>query len=347
MSMHSTQGQTIPEPHDRQDEFFRLMYDQSPLGILSLDYEGRIMNVNSTMLELMGYECEFMLNRWLGEFLEPPEADDFRVRYPERVEESGWRRTPYRLKRKEGSPLEMELFGRVIRDEKGRFNCTHCIFYDITERQRLERELSRISENERRNLSQYLHDNLGQQLTGIKYLLEALARRLQETLPDEAREADSIKNHIHQTLEQIQDMGRNLYPLELDAEGLYSALVELAYNTEKYYDTNCNLEQYGFITFNDPFLAAHVYYIAQESVNNAARHSGAKNIRIRLFGERNMLAVKIEDDGRGITATPPRNGGMGLQIMNHRAGVIGGALSITPGERGGTVVVCSVPLNKK
>jgi len=87
-------------------------------------------------------------------------------------------------------------------------------------------------------------------------------------------------------------------------------------------------------------MAIHLYRIAQEAVNNAVKHSKASSIRIRLGATGDRVELRIADDGVGIPLSPVRKGGMGLHIMEYRARMIGGTLTVGRGGKGGTVVSC-------
>ena len=122
-----------------------------------------------------------------------------------------------------------------------------------------------------------------------------------------------------------------------------SALQELASNAEKMFGISCLFEYEAPVLLDDPAVATHLYRIAQEAVSNAIKHGKAKLIRIRLqtVGERFVLMVK--DDGVGLPKVIPHPDGMGLRIMEYRAGMVGGALMVERDLDGGTSVVCSVP----
>ena len=90
--------------------------------------------------------------------------------------------------------------------------------------------------------------------------------------------------------------------------------------------------------------ATHLYHIAQEAVNNAIKHGRSRNILIRLFsGEREGTLI-IRDDGVGIELPLRPHTGVGLHIMNYRAGMIGGNLEVRPEQLRGTTVTCRFPV---
>jgi signal transduction histidine kinase len=91
-------------------------------------------------------------------------------------------------------------------------------------------------------------------------------------------------------------------------------------------------------------VSTHLYRIAQEAVNNAMKYAAASRIVLRLEDRGHSIELTIEDNGRGLPETPKvKMSGMGLQVMNHRARLMGGRLDInsTPGV--GVRIVCLIP----
>jgi signal transduction histidine kinase len=91
-------------------------------------------------------------------------------------------------------------------------------------------------------------------------------------------------------------------------------------------------------------MATHLYHIAQEAVTNAIKHGKPQNVLIELTAEKGPGTLLIKDDGSGFTLSPARTEGMGLHIMNYRAGVIGGELEVKQDVPRGTSVICKFPL---
>ena len=138
-----TARQLAEEDLRRSEEKFHLLFDQAPLGYQSLDEAGRILEVNQTWLDLMGYPREEVLGRWFGAFLRPGAQDLFQegfTRFKTDGEVSGFE---WEMVRQDGATIVASFNGRVIRDEQGKFLRTHCLFEDITARRQAERELKK------------------------------------------------------------------------------------------------------------------------------------------------------------------------------------------------------------
>lgn len=209
---------------------------------------------------------------------------------------------------------------------------------------RLERQIMEISERERERIGHELHDGLGQQLTGIAFLSKALSQKLNAQALPEAKEASQIVAMINQAVSETRLLARGLQPVEVDANGLMSALEGLASNIEALFHIDCNFRCTAPVLLHDRNTANHLYRIAQEAVNNAVKHGKSKHISIELSAPRGRIQLIVRDDGAGIDPCTADNGpGMGLQIMRYRANLIGANLEIENGPDKGTQI--SVFLN--
>jgi signal transduction histidine kinase len=92
------------------------------------------------------------------------------------------------------------------------------------------------------------------------------------------------------------------------------------------------------LTIRTARVATQLYRIVQEAITNAVRHANARQITIRAQANGGTTTLTVSDDGVGFDHRMPKEGGMGLRIMRHRAGSIGAVLSVGAGVDGGTVV---------
>jgi two-component system, LuxR family, sensor kinase FixL len=89
-------------------------------------------------------------------------------------------------------------------------------------------------------------------------------------------------------------------------------------------------------------VATHLFRIVQEAINNAVKHARPRQILVRPELSNGTIRVTVEDDGVGIVAGTTRNGGMGLRIMQYRAGVIDATLEVRRQQDHGTAVICQI-----
>ncbi len=215
------------------------------------------------------------------------------------------------------------------------------LLQEVEDRKHLEKELLSIIERERQRTGQELHDSIGQQLTGIAFMMEVLAGKLSDkSLGEQASYAERINERVGQAAEKTRKLARGLHPVDFDRNGLPSALQELAANTEELFGVSCSLKCDEAVSVGDVTAAINLYRIAQEAITNAVKHADATKITIDLASHNDRLALTVENDGLEFAAGSKDEGGMGLKIMHHRAEVINGSLDICRGADGGTIVTC-------
>jgi two-component system sensor kinase FixL len=188
-----------------------------------------------------------------------------------------------------------------------------------------------------------LHDGLGQTLTGISFMTKVLAKRLEAEGATLAEDAAQIASYVNEAIARTRDLARGFYPIELEKNGLISALHDLAAREHSLFGVECQI--YTDVTTLMPDLnkAAQVYRIAQEAIENAIKHGEARKITVRLAKENGHVNLTVQDDGKGLPKALTKSRGMGLQIMKYRAGMLAGSFDIKRGVRKGTVVTCSFP----
>jgi signal transduction histidine kinase len=145
-------------------------------------------------------------------------------------------------------------------------------------------------------------------------------------------------------MEQARDLAKGLHPVDLDAGGLVSSLEELAEATQKLFGIRCTFKCDRPIELENTEVAAHLYRMTQEAITNAIKHGKAKNIQMVLAYGKDESTLTIKSDGLDFPkASRTKGRGMGLQIMGHRADIIGGSLDIHKAAGGGTIVICRFP----
>jgi PAS domain S-box-containing protein len=230
-----------------------------------------------------------------------------------------------------------------VKDKSGRITHWLVILRDITDRKRLEQEILEISDREQRRIGQDLHDGLCQHLAGIELMSQVLEQKLASRSKAEAIRVGEIAGHVREAISQTRLLARGLSPLTLDSEGLMSGLQELASNTEKLFGVKCDFKCDAPVLVHDNTIATHLFRMAQEAVSNAIKHGKAKRINIELRRIGDSLSLAITDDGSGIAHDIPKNKGMGLRIMQSRAGMIGGTFNIESNRGRGACVKINLP----
>ena len=213
---------------------------------------------------------------------------------------------------------------------------------DITQRKRLERELLDLSDREQRRIGRDLHDSLGQQLTAMELCAHGLLDDFKTASPSTVKSLKELARQLRQAVKQTRLLSHGLSPVSLEADGLMNALRELAESTRTLARIDCEFTCDPAVLIQDVHIATHLYRIAQEAVNNALKHSQAKEITISLEDTQDRLTLTVSDNGRGAAKTSAAGTGMGLRVMKYRADLIGALLDVDSAPRRGTRVTCAV-----
>lgn len=235
---------------------------------------------------------------------------------------------------------------------------------DITERKRAEEQLKNsreklralsahlqsVREEERTRIAREIHDELGQELTGLKIDLSWLAKRLSEQSHTTTRAVllDKIKSmseSIDTTIQSVRRISSELRPGVLDAFGLTAAIEWQTQEFQNRTGINCEhtLPSENIVLEQDRSTA--MFRIFQEILTNVARHADATRVNLSMKQDAGDLVLEMRDNGRGITeAEISDNQSLGLLGMRERALLLGGEINISGIQGKGTEVTVRIPL---
>jgi two-component system sensor histidine kinase UhpB len=196
----------------------------------------------------------------------------------------------------------------------------------------------RAREEERQRIARGLHDEVGQTMTGVLFLLKQLA---QNGAPAQREALEEAQQAIRTNLEEVRRIAQELRPEALDHLGLSSALSNLARAFERRTSIAVERRIDPQLTPVAPEIELVIYRVAQESLTNVARHSEATHVLIALSRSGDSLVLRIADNGRGFGA--PNVEGGGLRGIRENALIVGGALAIKASPSGGAEVRLEVP----
>ncbi len=309
-------------------------------AIITIDQRGIIESVNRAAERMFGYTAADMLGQNVT-LLMPPPYDEEHDGYLANYRRTGIKKIigisrEVMARRKDGTDFPVDLAVSEIPHLK----MFTGILRDITERKRLEREVLEIAALEQRRIGQDLHDSVGQELTALRMLAGDLVESLKEESSKQTDLAGQISDALQRTLLAVRTINRGLIPVQVDSEGLMSALADLAERTHKQSKVACTFRCPEPVPIEDNVTATHLYLIAQEAVTNALKHGNPKNIGISLETKGKLVILRIQDDGVGLPAQLSARKGLGLYIMRNRAGLIGARLITHPVEPSGTLVTC-------
>jgi PAS domain S-box-containing protein len=227
---------------------------------------------------------------------------------------------------------------------------------ELRDSQRRLKEFSRKSiealEADRKAVSRELHDSIGGNLAAIKFVLESILKKIAKA-PDAA--AVSLEKTILQLAETIKDCKRisaNLRPEIIDDRGLLPTINWHIRRFSQHYSQIKIIQQIDVNEQEVPeLLKIVIYRVIQEALTNAAAHSKADTIYIRLKKSGNYIEAEVEDNGRGfdfeeVLNPGDRMSGFGLKSMRERVEIIGGSFSLHSLSGTGTCIRIAFPVGE-
>jgi PAS domain S-box-containing protein len=338
---------------------YRSVMEAAPDPIAVYEMNGRVIYLNPAFTRVFGWTLKECLGKRMDHFV-PEENWDETARMIATVT-SGETLAATQTCRynKAGEIVHVSISGSTYEDRRGELAGSVIILRDITVSRRLQQQVMSIADRERQKIGQDLHDDLCPHLIGIHGLSSVLEANLEEisledtslketsskeTAAENVSLAKQIVTLVGDAVEKARSVTRSLCPVHMVAHGLETALKDLAAHTTAVTGITCRCHCEGAVEVKDNTTATHLYFIAQEAVNNAVRHSGTQEITITLLGRKERIEMRISDAGKGIPAEPSK-AGIGLQIMPSRAKMIGASFTIDGDPDAGTTV--QVLLNKE
>lgn len=348
----------LQEELRKSTEYYRILFQQSPHPYQSLDINAKIVDVNYTWLETLGYKLEDVIGKLFWEFLYKEDMESFKNHFPQLLINGEIHDVEFRMQRNGGEVIDISFDGRVGRTEYGSFDMAYCLWRDISLMKKAQAALQE-SEEKFRALTNYLqtaietdrallareiHDEFGQLLTGLKMDL-AWCKRNKIENPKLLDRLEGMNGLIDEAIKISRRLTSELRPGLLDDLGLVPAMEWYVGEFQRRSDINCLLS----FPENEPVMSSAikttVYRIFQESLTNMARHAQATRADISLKFEEKFLFLEIKDNGRGITLNEINNNhSLGLLGMQERARQKGGEVKITGNTNQGTRVIVTLPL---
>lgn len=208
--------------------------------------------------------------------------------------------------------------------------------------------ITRGQEEERRRLARELHDDTTQSLIALAQRIEMAQKALARDPTLAGSRLAELKEMATGILQDIRRFTRDLRPTYLEDLGLLPALEMLVKELDQRGDLQATFEATGAIRRLPLDLELTAFRIAQEALNNAARHAQASHVHLGLGFAEHGLTIYVEDDGVGFMAPErpwelARRAHFGLMGMQERALMFGGHLSIQSSPAKGAKVTAFLP----
>ncbi len=209
----------------------------------------------------------------------------------------------------------------------------------------LSARLQHAREEERAFIAREIHDELGQQLTGIKMGMHALRRKMPEQ-QDLGERADQLVKQTDAAVHTVRDIAANLRPGILDDLGLVAALQWLVDDFERRSGLEAILKKNVDELNLGPDMTIALFRVAQEALTNVLRHAEACSVQMELHASESDVSLKIVDDGVGLRKDAAAGDSLGIVGMRERITLLGGNFAVRSALPHGTEVFATIPTAK-
>jgi PAS domain S-box-containing protein len=212
----------------------------------------------------------------------------------------------------------------------------------------LSHQLLSAQEEERKRISRELHDVIAQTLTGINVRLATLKKAATTNTKGLDRTIARTQRLVEQSVRTVHRFARELRPSVLDDLGLIPALHTFLKHFRASTGIQVSLSAFAAIEQVNGDERTVLYRVAQEALNNVARHAHASRVDVKIQKLHGAICMKIIDNGKGFQKQPVlqarRSGRLGMLGMRERLEMVGGSLAVTSEPGKGTTVLAQVPL---
>ena len=219
----------------------------------------------------------------------------------------------------------------------------------LQHRQEFAARIIKAQEEERRRVARDIHDGPAQAMANVVFRAEVCERLIDTDLPRAKAELKDLQFQIRQVLKETRKIIFGLRPMTLDDLGLVPTIRRVLDTMKERVNIIPELKVMGEECRLESHIELGVFRTIQEALNNVEKHSGAACVWVRIDFRRDMVAVVIEDNGKGFDDTVPENSirdSFGIMGMNERIALMGGEINLKSQKNKGTRIFLQVPLKQ-
>ena len=353
------EGRQAREALQESEKRYRNLFNSIPIGLYRTTPEGSILDVNPTMIEILGYPDQDTLlqAKSLEIYIDP----DDRKHLQRLLGEKGFVHDfTTQLRRHDGRIIWVTINATLYHDSSSQMTYYEGAIADISDRKeslerihKLSQQLIQAQEDERRMLSRELHDTVAQELAVAKIACDLIYNELLSGRQPEAQRIQTICDALQKTILDIRNMSYNLRPPELEELGLVETIYRLCEEFTQLWGVPVDFQAAGFKNLELGLeTQINLYRLVQEGLTNIRKHAAAGRVTVKLTAAFPNIILRIEDNGRGFdvqkraaAAGPEKR--MGLRSMQERVKLLNGRMKLKSKPGQGTKVTIKLPVEEK
>jgi PAS domain S-box-containing protein len=363
-----TELKQVEEEQREGEERLRLALEAGRMGVWEWDARTnavRWSREHYTVMGLAPFSVEPDYRFW-ADRVRPDDLPVVMEAISKAIEEKTEYRVEYRIIWPDGSIRWVEGRGKPVYDESGQCLKVGGLIVDITERKEAEealresgealrksyariedlaRRLIAAQEEERRHIARELHDDLNQQVAALAISISRLKRQLPNDAPAVQELITNLREKTEQLSERIRQVSHELHSSILQHVGLPAALNSYCAEFSDREGIAVALDIQDGLESLPPDMALCLYRVAQESLHNVARHSGARRAFVALTQVNSGVELRVADQGVGFDLGQAREfRGLGLVSMEERVKLLRGSFVLMTRPGAGTELTAQIPL---
>jgi PAS domain S-box-containing protein len=356
--MRGTQAE-LEESRGRYKE----LYDFAPVGYVTLDPFGLIVEANLTAATLLNVTRAALIGKYLQSFMDRESADVLHLFLRKPLHPGGKEILPCRLLPAEGTPFEISLNVGGEFDRSGRLVRYRVVLVDVSALKLMERqaretgnrlrslasELNLSEERTRKAIAQTLHDEVGQTLALARMKLSSALHLPEETAVEKI--VEEVLDMLGLVIKETRSLMVEISPPVLHDLGLGAAIDWMAERMSSEHGIAVETMNSGDFSDLEHDLKVMLYQMTRELLVNIVKHSGGRQVLVTVERDEHTIGITVRDDGKGFDAreagSAAAESGFGLFSIRERLKSYNGSLQIESQKGKGTTVFVRLPAGKK